>query len=75
MWFWREGVGGTLELARGHGELEVTRFCGEAVVQDSVYALLHRERDNVFPSQPRPLASPAKRPAVPRVGRVRAAPP
>ena len=43
----------TLGLAQRQGDLldEVTRFCGEAVADDSVYALLHRERDNLFPDE------------------------
>ena len=43
----------TLGLAERQGDLldEVTRFCGEAVADDSVYALLHRERDNLFPDE------------------------
>ena len=41
----------TLGLAQRQGDLldEVTRFCGEAVGDDSVYGLLHRERDHLFP--------------------------
>jgi hypothetical protein len=48
-----EGRGVTLGLARRQGDLldEVTRFCDDAVAQDSVYALLHRERDNLFPDE------------------------
>lgn len=43
----------TLGLAQRQGVLldEVTRFCGDAVAEDSVYALLHRERDNLFPDE------------------------
>src|SRR5680860_399631 len=45
------GCGVTLGLAQRQGDLldEVTRFCGEAVGDDSVYGLLHRERDHLFP--------------------------
>lgn len=45
------GVWVTLGRAERQGDLfdEVTRFCGGAVAQDSVYALLHRERDRLFP--------------------------
>ncbi len=40
----------TLGLAQRQGDLldEVMRFCDDAVAEDSVYALLHRERDNLF---------------------------
>jgi hypothetical protein len=45
-----EGRGVTLGLAQRQGDLldEVMRFCDDAVAEDSVYALLHRERDNLF---------------------------
>ena len=45
-----EGAGVTLGLAERQGDLfdEVTRFCDEAVAGDSIYALLHRERDRLF---------------------------
>ncbi|HVL98503.1 MAG TPA: transposase [Egibacteraceae bacterium] len=41
----------TLGVAERQGDLldEVTRHCDEAVPEGSVYALLHRERDNLFP--------------------------
>jgi len=41
----------TLGRAERQGELldEVTRFCDGAVGSESVYALLHRERDRLFP--------------------------
>lgn len=43
----------TLGLAERQGVLldEVTRHCDEALPQDSVYALLHRERDHLFPDE------------------------
>lgn len=43
----------TLGLAQRQGDLldEVTRFCDDAVADDSVYALLHRERDSLFPDE------------------------
>lgn len=43
----------TLGQAERQGDLldPVLRFCGEAVADDSVYALLHRERDNLFPDE------------------------
>ena len=43
----------TLGLAQRQGDLldEVTRFCDESVADDSVFALLHRERDNLFPDE------------------------
>ena len=43
----------TLGLAQRQGVLldEVTRFCDAAVAEDSVFALLHRERDNLFPDE------------------------
>ena len=41
----------TLGLARRQGDLldDLTRFCGEAVGDGSIYGLLHRERDRLFP--------------------------
>ena len=43
----------TLGLAERQGDLldDVTRFCDEALAQSSVYALLHRERDALFPDE------------------------
>lgn len=43
----------TLGVAERQGDLldEVIRHCDEAVPADSVYALLHRERDNLFPDE------------------------
>jgi hypothetical protein len=48
-----EGAGVTLGLAERQGDLldEVTRFCDEAVAADSVYGLLHRGRDRLFPDE------------------------
>ncbi|MDP3971758.1 MAG: transposase, partial [Candidatus Nanopelagicales bacterium] len=41
----------TLGLAERQGDLfdDVNRFCGEALAESSVYAVLHRERDRLFP--------------------------
>ena len=41
----------TLGLAQRQGDLldDLTRFCGEAVGDASIYGLLHRERDRLFP--------------------------
>ena len=46
-----EGAGVTLGLAQRQGDLldEVVRFCDGAVGEESVFAWLHRERDNLFP--------------------------
>lgn len=46
-----EGTGVTLGVAERQGDLldGVIRHCDEAVPHDSVYALLHRERYNLFP--------------------------
>lgn len=46
-----EGVGVTLGTAQRQGDLldEVVRHCDTAIAEDSVYALLHRERDRLFP--------------------------
>jgi hypothetical protein len=43
----------TLGLAQRQGDLldEVTRFCAEALPEASVYGLLHRERDRLFPDE------------------------
>jgi hypothetical protein len=43
----------TLGLAQRQGDLldEVTRFCEEALPEASVYGLLHRERDQLFPDE------------------------
>ena len=43
----------TLGLAERQGVLfdDVTRFCDEVVPAASVYALLHRERDRLFPDE------------------------
>lgn len=43
----------TLGQAERQGDLldPVIRFCGQAVADDSVYALLHRERDSLFPDE------------------------
>lgn len=41
----------TLGLAERQGDLldDLTRFCDEAVAEESIYGLLHRERDRLFP--------------------------
>lgn len=41
----------TLGVAERQGDLfdGVNRFCGEALAEGSVYAVLHRERDRLFP--------------------------
>lgn len=46
-----EGKRVTLGLAQRQGDLldDLTRFCGEAVGDGSIYGLLHRERDRLFP--------------------------
>lgn len=43
----------TLGLAERQGDLfdDVNRFCGEALAESSVYAVLHRERDRLFPDE------------------------
>jgi len=43
----------TLGVAERQGDLldDVTRFCDEVVAPSSVYALLHRERDRLFPDE------------------------
>jgi hypothetical protein len=48
-----EGAAVTLGQAERQGDLldPVIRFCEEAVGEDSVYALLHRERDHLFPDE------------------------
>jgi transposase-like protein DUF772 len=41
----------TLGQADRQGDLldDVTRFCDEALPENSIYAVLHRERDRLFP--------------------------
>jgi transposase-like protein DUF772 len=43
----------TLGLAQRQGDLldEVTRFCDQTLPEASVYGLLHRERDRLFPDE------------------------
>lgn len=43
----------TLGMAERQGDLldEVNRFCEQALPQNSVYAVLHRERDRLFPDE------------------------
>jgi len=43
----------TLGLAERQGDLldDVTRFCDETLAESSVYSLLHRERDALFPDE------------------------
>lgn len=43
----------TLGLAQRQGELldDLVRFCDEAVGGESIYGLLHRERDRLFPDE------------------------
>ncbi|HWC38434.1 MAG TPA: IS1182 family transposase [Acidimicrobiales bacterium] len=43
----------TLGRAPRQGDLldDITRFCDAAVGKDSIYALLHRERDRLFPDE------------------------
>jgi IS5 family transposase len=43
----------TLGVADKQGELfdDVKRFCDEALAENSVYAVLHRERDRLFPDE------------------------
>ncbi|HLX87583.1 MAG TPA: IS1182 family transposase [Acidimicrobiales bacterium] len=43
----------TLGVTDKQGSLfdEVERFCGEALAQNSIYAVLHRERDRLFPDE------------------------
>src|SRR6266508_4227898 len=43
----------TLGLAERQGDLldDVVRFCDDVVPSSSVYALLHRERDRLFPDE------------------------
>ncbi len=41
----------TLGLADRQGDLfdDVSRFCDETLAENSIYAVLHRERDRLFP--------------------------
>lgn len=43
----------TLGLAERQGDLldDVNRFCDDALAESSVYAVLHRERDRLFPDE------------------------
>jgi IS5 family transposase len=43
----------TLGVANKQGDLldDVTRFCDETLPKDSIYAFLHRERDQLFPDE------------------------
>ena len=43
----------TLGLAERQGDLldDVKRFCDEALSESSVYAVLHRERERLFPDE------------------------
>ena len=43
----------TLRLAERHDHLldDVIRFCDETLAENSVYAVLHRERDRLFPDE------------------------
>jgi hypothetical protein len=43
----------TLGMAPRQGDLldDITRFCDAAVRKDSIYALLHRKRDRLFPDE------------------------
>ena len=43
----------TLGLADRQGDLldDVTRFCDEALPENSIYAVLYRERDRLFPDE------------------------
>jgi hypothetical protein len=43
----------TLGLAERQGDLldELTRFCQDAVAENSIYSFLHRERDRLFPDE------------------------
>jgi hypothetical protein len=43
----------TVGLAERQGDLldDVNRFCGAALGESSVYAVLHRERDRLFPDE------------------------
>jgi len=43
----------TLGLTERQGDLldDVSRFCDEALAESSVYAVLHRERDRLFPDE------------------------
>jgi hypothetical protein len=43
----------TLGVAERQGDLldEVNRFCERTLPQNSVYAVLHRERDRLFPDE------------------------
>jgi hypothetical protein len=47
------GDGVTLGLARRHGDLfdPVVGFCDEQLGESSIYGLLHRERDRLFPDE------------------------
>jgi len=48
-----EGCGVTLGSAERQGDLldDVTRFCDAALSDSSVYAVLHRQRDRLFPDE------------------------
>src|SRR6266851_3713549 len=43
----------TVGLAERQGDLldDVTRFCDETLPENSIYAVLHRERDRLFPDE------------------------
>ena len=43
----------TLGLADRQGDLfdDVNRFCDETLAENSIYAVLHRERDRLFPDE------------------------
>ncbi|HVA41918.1 MAG TPA: hypothetical protein VNF50_00380 [Acidimicrobiales bacterium] len=43
----------TLGVAERQGDLldDVKRFCDETLSQNSIYAVLHRERDRLFPDE------------------------
>jgi hypothetical protein len=43
----------TLGLAERQGDLldGLTRFCDQAVPEGSIYGLLHRQRDHLFPDE------------------------
>ncbi len=43
----------TLGVADMQGDLfdDVNRFCDEALAENSIYAVLHRERDRLFPDE------------------------
>lgn len=53
LWFSIRGCRVTLGYADRQGDLldDVTRFCDATLAEDSIYSVLHRERDCLFPDE------------------------